>query len=270
MSLIRRWSRRRWGAGILGLAALAPLVSSCGQPAAVKPPVVVAAAPSRAKESLRAQATAIASETSVAVANATAAARDQAIVKMEQHRLHAYATATAVTIVRAHQHVSAHRTAVAVATQTKRAAIKQARAQKTAQAFQAMQQKQLSYARSLQATVSAYCWPGVKALANVVTRGTTALQTGGPVSAAAMARLRTASKDFTYCRQQGNRVVFSLSSRSVRNHFETAVNDFALAVNRVSFGLKFRDAASLQRGANVLWQGNNTLQLAISALGQSS
>lgn len=267
MSLIRRWSRGRWGAGILGLAALTPAVSSCSQPAAVKPAAVAAAASSRAKASVRAQATAIASETSVAEANATGVARDEAIAKMAQGKLRSYATATAVTIVRARQRAIAHRTAVAVATQTRRAEIERARAQWTAQALQSMEQRQLAYARSLRATVSTYCWPGVKTLANVVTEGTTALQSGGPVS---LAGLRRASKEFTSCRQHGNGVVSSLSSNAVRSHFQTAVNDFALAVSRVHFGLQYRDAASLQRGATVLWQGNNNLQVVVSALGQTS
>jgi hypothetical protein len=241
-------------------------MSSCGQPAAVKPAVVVAAAPSQAKENLKAQATALASETSVAEANATGIALDEAIIRKEQGKLQSYATATAVTLERARQRAIARRTAIAVATQTERAAIERARAQKTAQAFQAVQAKQRIYVRSLQTTIATYCWSGVQALATAEQHGLAAVQSSQAVPGSAMARLRTASKDFTDCRQQGDIAVFSLSSRSVQNHFQTAVNDFALAVNRVHFGLEYRDAASLQGGVTVLWQGNNSLQEVVSTL----
>lgn len=269
MSLIPHRNRRRWGAAILGLAALAPVVSSCGQPAAVKPIAVAVAAPSRAKENLKALATAVASETAVARANATGIARDEAIVEREQGKLRSYATATAVTIERARQRAIARRTAIAVATATKRAAIEQARAQKTAQAFQALEQKQLADARSLQATVATYCWPGVKTLASVITQGNAALESGRAMPRGAIVGLRAASKDFASCHQQGDKVTFSMAQGPIRSHFRTAVDDFTLALRRVQLGLDYRDAASLQRGATVLWQGNDNLQAVVNTLQQS-
>src|SRR5947209_6782344 len=211
----RHMTRRVWTASILGLAALVPLVSSCGQPAAQKPITVAAVVSDQAKYSLKTEATAMAAQTRAAVANATGIARDRAIVRMAQHRLSSYATATAVTIVRARARAAARRAAIAAATQTARVEAERARAQKTAQAFQAVQARQVAYAQTLETTVFSYCTPGVAALAGALSSGNRAMQAGRNISRGSLARVHRASKDFTLCIQYGEGPAYSASFHSV-------------------------------------------------------